>query len=683
MRELKAGRYEPPAVVFLTEVEDGDIRELCLAEGARRFLLKKDGWPAIVAEIHGVIAELDPLSEGIMLLEGPRPEARIFKGNLETIEILDIIQLLNLGKKTGILLLSGSVLDGRIGFEDGEIVHAQNHDESGVAATRVAAGAQTRVLPLRGRAPHRRAHDPPVHVDPAPRRPALAGRGRAPHSPRRARQRGRGRVLRLRAPSPGASPPATGSTPGSPMGRTSSRHSRCPPMIARARRTTRSMGGALGHSPFGSVPMWPADRELPEALRPAPPPAPESPFLPEPPAYQAFAPPPSRPASFGAGEAGEPAHADAYSSPEAAPGPVPIPSSPHGWSPASARRDSKAAAACAARARSVALAGGATVALLASGYVLFFSNLVHDPAEAMENADYRSLMLEAAANQTKIDSLEQVVGGLTQSVQNGDVAPADAQQRISAIQTEIQRASTNLDVARKAADAKLEEDQRRDAEEEAGDLLAARKRARSGRSLRGGGPAPARARLRAGRAPTRDGDSRPVGERAARRLRRGAPEHLRPRLRPARARDGGHCQRERGGPSGARDALSPLAKTTWRPEERPQRARLQSPQTTAWPPFAALPPSCRSMPAPPHALPCVPSTLLPSPSGGIGGTVTLWVLVDASGQVEDVRALRSSGQPELDRAAMDAIRRSRYSPARRAGAAVPSWTQQQIVFKLD
>ncbi|MFN2432359.1 MAG: TonB family protein [Gemmatimonadota bacterium] len=67
----------------------------------------------------------------------------------------------------------------------------------------------------------------------------------------------------------------------------------------------------------------------------------------------------------------------------------------------------------------------------------------------------------------------------------------------------------------------------------------------------------------------------------------------------------------------------------------------------------------------------------------IGGTVTFWVLVNAAGEVEDVRVLRSSGQPELDVAALRAVRSASYVAARREEAAVPTWTQQQVVFRLD
>jgi protein TonB len=67
----------------------------------------------------------------------------------------------------------------------------------------------------------------------------------------------------------------------------------------------------------------------------------------------------------------------------------------------------------------------------------------------------------------------------------------------------------------------------------------------------------------------------------------------------------------------------------------------------------------------------------------IGGVVTLWVLVSETGRVEDVRVLRSSGHPELDRSALSALRLTTYAPARRNGSAVPTWTRQQVAFRLD
>ncbi len=64
---------------------------------------------------------------------------------------------------------------------------------------------------------------------------------------------------------------------------------------------------------------------------------------------------------------------------------------------------------------------------------------------------------------------------------------------------------------------------------------------------------------------------------------------------------------------------------------------------------------------------------------GASGRATFWVLVNRSGMVEEVRILRSSGSPELDAAAADAIRGSSYVPGQRYRQSIPAWTQQQVI----
>lgn len=55
----------------------------------------------------------------------------------------------------------------------------------------------------------------------------------------------------------------------------------------------------------------------------------------------------------------------------------------------------------------------------------------------------------------------------------------------------------------------------------------------------------------------------------------------------------------------------------------------------------------------------------------ITGRVVLRVKVDAAGLVTSVAVYRTSGTPVLDTAAMSAVRRWRFQPARRGGHAVP------------
>ncbi len=65
------------------------------------------------------------------------------------------------------------------------------------------------------------------------------------------------------------------------------------------------------------------------------------------------------------------------------------------------------------------------------------------------------------------------------------------------------------------------------------------------------------------------------------------------------------------------------------------------------------------------------------------GRVLLRIAVRASGRVGDVSVVRSSGHEDLDRAAIEALRRSRFHPATRNGEAVEGALEQEVVFELE
>jgi protein TonB len=68
---------------------------------------------------------------------------------------------------------------------------------------------------------------------------------------------------------------------------------------------------------------------------------------------------------------------------------------------------------------------------------------------------------------------------------------------------------------------------------------------------------------------------------------------------------------------------------------------------------------------------------------GIEGTVLLKVHITEQGLVQDVSVERSAGSPELDRSAMEALRRWRFEPARRGKAAVAAWVLVPVTFELE
>lgn len=67
---------------------------------------------------------------------------------------------------------------------------------------------------------------------------------------------------------------------------------------------------------------------------------------------------------------------------------------------------------------------------------------------------------------------------------------------------------------------------------------------------------------------------------------------------------------------------------------------------------------------------------------GEQGDVTVEIDVSAAGTVADVRVVGSSGFPLLDEAAVAAVRPARFTPAKSAGAPVPSAARLTLTFRL-
>ncbi len=72
----------------------------------------------------------------------------------------------------------------------------------------------------------------------------------------------------------------------------------------------------------------------------------------------------------------------------------------------------------------------------------------------------------------------------------------------------------------------------------------------------------------------------------------------------------------------------------------------------------------------------------PAVSRRISGTVLLLVRVDASGRVEDIEVLTSSGSAILDREAVRAVAAWRFSPALERGRPVPGAVEVPVRFAL-
>jgi periplasmic protein TonB len=67
---------------------------------------------------------------------------------------------------------------------------------------------------------------------------------------------------------------------------------------------------------------------------------------------------------------------------------------------------------------------------------------------------------------------------------------------------------------------------------------------------------------------------------------------------------------------------------------------------------------------------------------GYEGTVMMEVLVDRGGKVQDLRLVESSGHGLLDRAAMGAVKRWMFEPARHGEEKVDMWVKVPLTFRL-
>ena len=67
---------------------------------------------------------------------------------------------------------------------------------------------------------------------------------------------------------------------------------------------------------------------------------------------------------------------------------------------------------------------------------------------------------------------------------------------------------------------------------------------------------------------------------------------------------------------------------------------------------------------------------------GIQGTTMLKVHVLIDGRIGDVIVQQSAGHPDLDQAAIDAVRRWRFEPARRGNDPVAMWVLLPVEFQI-
>ena len=67
---------------------------------------------------------------------------------------------------------------------------------------------------------------------------------------------------------------------------------------------------------------------------------------------------------------------------------------------------------------------------------------------------------------------------------------------------------------------------------------------------------------------------------------------------------------------------------------------------------------------------------------GVEGVTTLRFQVHTDGSVTEMSVVHSAGHPDLDQAAMEAVRKWRFEPARRGKDPVVVWVTLPVRFEL-
>jgi protein TonB len=132
-------------------------------------------------------------------------------------------------------------------------------------------------------------------------------------------------------------------------------------------------------------------------------------------------------------------------------------------------------------------------------------------------------------------------------------------------------------------------------------------------------------------------------------------------------------------------APQPAASSAAQTPPVPSEPAPSGPPTPAAPPAPPAPPAPLTPPRfnaaylnnPPPAYPPILRRT------GEEGRVVLRVLVTAEGAASEVRVLNPSSSPLFDEAAVAAVRKWRFVPARRGDTPVAEWVQVPIEFKLN
>ncbi|GAB4371949.1 MAG: hypothetical protein Kow0042_15000 [Calditrichia bacterium] len=116
--------------IFLTSLEDRDMEIRGFRAGADEYLIKPVDRKILLEKVNTLIQRAKRVksidSEETTLVKG-------FEGNLADLSLVEVIQLLNMNKRSGTLEISGKS-EGQLIFKNGELIFARVDNRSGVEA---------------------------------------------------------------------------------------------------------------------------------------------------------------------------------------------------------------------------------------------------------------------------------------------------------------------------------------------------------------------------------------------------------------------------------------------------------------------------------------------------------------------------------------------------------------------
>ncbi|WP_456408765.1 response regulator [Caldithrix abyssi] len=115
--------------IFLTSFDDPEMEIRGFRAGADEYLSKPIDRKLLLRRVEELLAR----SQNVKKIEDRSEKQQGFAGDLRDLSLVEVLQMLNLNKKSGLLTVKGKV-SGTIYFKDGQVWHAKSDNQEGEAA---------------------------------------------------------------------------------------------------------------------------------------------------------------------------------------------------------------------------------------------------------------------------------------------------------------------------------------------------------------------------------------------------------------------------------------------------------------------------------------------------------------------------------------------------------------------